>query len=474
MNIIEAINDRNLMGGFFTDPSTWGSWFSLLRAAYGLPPGPDDLAIYQRHTGRETWPEAPASELWIIVGRRSGKSFTSALIGVFEACFKKHTLAVGEVGHVIIIAPTRQQARIIHRYLAGFFNENPMLKRMILRETQWEIELTNRICITVLSGDFRSLRGFTSVAAICDELAFFMSEGSRPDYEILRALRPTLTTTGGPLICISSPYSQQGALYDAYRKYYGKEGDVLIWRAASRDMNPTLDEGMILKATEADPDAAAAEWEGMFRKDIEGFCSREAAEACIVPERYELPPIESVKYRAFCDPSGGSKDSMTLAVAHTENKIRVLDCIREVRPPFSPDQVVRDFADTLRLYRLHTVSGDRYSGEWCREKFREHGITYKPADKVKSDIFKELLPLVNGGQVELLDHKKLVSQLMGLERRTHRGGRDSIDHGPGAHDDLINAAAGALVGQSKKVNVGLWGEPADPRSSRRPMIEVAR
>jgi hypothetical protein len=34
---------------------------------------------------------------------------------------------------------------------------------------------------------------------------------------------------------------------------------------------------------------------------------------------------------------------------------------------------------------------------------------------------------------------------LGLERRTSRGGRDSIDHAPGSHDDLANAAAGAIV-----------------------------
>jgi hypothetical protein len=47
--------------------------------------------------------------------------------------------------------------------------------------------------------------------------------------------------------------------------------------------------------------------------------------------------------------------------------------------------------------------------------------------------------------VSLLDHPKMVAQLCGLERRTTRGtGRDSIDHAPNSHDDLINAAAGAL------------------------------
>jgi hypothetical protein len=38
----------------------------------------------------------------------------------------------------------------------------------------------------------------------------------------------------------------------------------------------------------------------------------------------------------------------------------------------------------------------------------------------------------------------MVSQLIRLERRTGRG-RDGIDHPPGGHDDLINAAAGAVV-----------------------------
>jgi hypothetical protein len=38
-----------------------------------------------------------------------------------------------------------------------------------------------------------------------------------------------------------------------------------------------------------------------------------------------------------------------------------------------------------------------------------------------------------------------VAQLCGRERRTARGGRDSIDHAPGGHDDLANAVAGAAA-----------------------------
>jgi hypothetical protein len=72
-------------------------------------------------------------------------------------------------------------------------------------------------------------------------------------------------------------------------------------------------------------------------------------------------------------------------------------------------------------------------------------MTYEQSERPKSQIYGELLPLLNSGRVELLDHARLVAQLCDLERRTSRGGKDSIDHTPGGHDDLGNAVAGALL-----------------------------
>ncbi len=136
---------------------------------------------------------------------------------------------------------------------------------------------------------------------------------------------------------------------------------------------------------------------------------------------------------------------MTLAIAHTEGGRRVLDLVVERRPPFSPESVVYEFAATLQAYRVTTVHGDRYAGEWPREQFRKQGIEYRPCEKSKSELYAELLPLLNSGAVELLDNKRLKTQVQNLEPRTARGGKDSIDHSPGSHDDVINAAAGALV-----------------------------
>lgn len=157
--------------------------------------------------------------------------------------------------------------------------------------------------------------------------------------------------------------------------------------------------------------------------------------------------MASVQYHAFTDPSGGSGgDSFTLAIAHQDREGRaVLDCVREVRPPFSPDATVQEFADVLRAYRLREVTGDRYAGEWPRERFSKHGVFYRVSDRTKSELYREALPFFAAERVDLPDHARLLKQLGNLERRTARGGKDSVDHPPRQHDDLANAAAGALV-----------------------------
>ena len=145
---------------------------------------------------------------------------------------------------------------------------------------------------------------------------------------------------------------------------------------------------------------------------------------------------------------------MTIAIAHAEKRdnktIAILDCAREWKPPFRPDAIVAEACDLLHDYRIAAVTGDHWGGEFVGERFRKSGIRYDTSDRIKSDLYKELLPLLNSGRVELLEHKRLVAQLCALERKTSRGGRDSIDHPPGAgcHDDVANAVAGALVNAS--------------------------
>jgi hypothetical protein len=72
-------------------------------------------------------------------------------------------------------------------------------------------------------------------------------------------------------------------------------------------------------------------------------------------------------------------------------------------------------------------------------------VNYEAAGRSKSELYIDFLALVNSGAVDMLDNEHLVRQLLSLERRTSRNGKDAVDHPPHAHDDLCNAAAGVIV-----------------------------
>src|SRR5262249_13869245 len=158
---------------------------------------------------------------------------------------------------------------------------------------------------------------------------------------------------------------RRGALHDAYRKHFGQDGDpVLVWKSPTRDMNPTLPQHVVDAAMEADPVSAAAEYGAQFRSDIESFVAREAIEACLALGVRERAPFPDIAYAGFVDPSGGSADAFTLAIGHWQDSVAVVDALREIKPPFSPESVVVELADLLKRYNISTVTGDRYAGEW--------------------------------------------------------------------------------------------------------------
>jgi hypothetical protein len=448
ITIIDAIDDDALFASWFKRRQSWAAWRAFLKAMFALPLSKAELAIYQQCTGRTIAPVKAVIEAWLVCGRRAGKSFMLALIAVFLACFHdwRQYLAPGERATVMVIATDRRQARVIFRYISALLTKVPMLARMVERETADTFDLTNNVTIEISTASFRSVRGYTIVAALLDELAFWPTEdAAEPDHEVIAALRPAMATVpGAMLLCASSPYARRGAQWDAHRRHFGKNGDPLVWQADTRTMNKTVPQSFIDTAYETDPANAAAEYGAQFRTDVESFIAREVVEALVVSGRYEQSPVSSVQYSAFVDPSGGSSDSMTLAVAHKQDDLAILDAVREVKPPFSPEEVVTEFAALLKSYHITTVAGDRYAGVWPVEQFAKFGIRYDQSAKPKSDLYRDALPVLNSGKVELLDHPRLVAQLCSLERRTARGGRDSIDHAPGGHDDVVNSVAGVV------------------------------
>jgi hypothetical protein len=446
--VVDAMSDPTLFGNWYQG-SSWDGWKAVLRGAFGLDMTEKEKEFFRTVADRDP-PTRPVKEIWVAAGRRSGKDSVASLIAAHAAATfdKQHLLRPGERALCLCLATDRDQAKICLNYIRAFFTDIPMLKDMIQRETADGFELSNNVDVQVATASYRAVRGRAIALVVLDEISFFSSENSaNPDLEIYRALLPGLATLNGTLVAISSPYRKNGLLHTKFKQNYGKDSDVILFiKAATRTLNPTIDQAIIDQAMLEDRAAASSEWLGEFRDDIGGYLALESIEAA-VDRVIVRPPVLSMNvYRAGCDPASGSgKDSFTAAIAHDDHGMAVLDVLIEIRPPFNPSEAVAQIAAILKSYGLKEITGDRYSAGFVVELFAVNGITYRHSERDRSAIYADALPLFTSARARILDIPKLVSQFAGLERRTSPSGRDRIDHGPGGHDDCCNSAALAMV-----------------------------
>jgi Phage Terminase len=433
----------------------WRPWYAFLCALRGEPLSSYEAELYRQCTGRRNLPTAPFRETWLAVGRKGRKSAMAAVLAVYCAVYGRWKRAAGETLRVMVIALSKDQARLVLDYAAAILESRAGLARLIQAKDAETIRLRNGVEIACFANSYHLVRGPTCVCAILDEVAVWWSDqlSANPDREILRALKPAMITQPGSLLVgLSSPYAKKGLLYEKHRDHWGRDGSsVLVWQADTATMNPQVDKEEIAAAYRDDPQSAKAEFGAEFRDDLQTYIVPEAIEACVDHGVYERSHMPDATYFGFIDPAGGSgQDAMTLAVCHIEGDTVVLDCLRERRPQFNPSDVASEFITTLKDYGVTVVHGDRFAGEWCRQPFRDASIFYKLAERDKSALYRDALPYLNSRKVVLLDNQVLIGQLCALERSTGSTGRDRIDHPRGAHDDLANVTCGVICLATQK------------------------
>ena len=195
----EALDSPSYFGGLLSGDS-WAAWRVLLIAIVGESLTADERAVFCDLTGRDSEPMEPVEEFWAVIGRRGGKTRSMAVLTAYLAACVDHreVLAPGERGVIPLLAASMQQAASAFAFIEGIFSVAPNLKDLVDGATSDTLSLTTAIDISVRSASYRTIRGITAVAAVCDEIAYWRSDDSaNPDKEILKALRPSLATTGG-------------------------------------------------------------------------------------------------------------------------------------------------------------------------------------------------------------------------------------------------------------------------------------
>jgi hypothetical protein len=454
---------------------SWGAWRAFLAAVYGLPMTKEELAIFRKCTGRTTPPERECTTVVNICGRRAGKSLIDSTIIGYESVYRDYEpfLQRGERAYFPIIAMDKKGARTSANYVKAFL-ASQAYAGLVDEKTIEDAATINTvlhfkedpITIEIFTASYRATRGYTIPAALGDEIAFWWTstDAAQPDVEILKAVRGgMLTIPNAKTLLLSSPYAEEGVLFDMYERYYGSRNEraaqrdrVLVWKAPTTFMNPSPQVALAV-AEEVQKDAASAdaEYGANFRKDVIAYVSRDVVRACTM-DHDQLPPWRrhsSTKpedrrnYHAFVDVSGGSQDAFALSIAHWNIRLDVAeqDLLLHIPAPCSPKKAVKTMVEALQIYGVTTVTGDAYGGEWPREQFGEYGISYVVSSRDKHDIYKELMPALNSRLLRLVNHPIQTKELQDLKRKPGTRGRDIIDHPPGGHDDAINAGAGALL-----------------------------
>lgn len=470
------MTDRPSIVEFLTDPQLLGLTLSLaqevlLRAIYGLPIAlPEHLELWRLCTGRQVYPERPFGEVTVIAGARSGKdSRIAAPIAVYEAVFGGHEahLGKGERSVIPLVAQDQRATRVTFGYVREYL-ATPLLASMVEEVLALEIRLANRTSLPCFPCTLRALRGYSNPCGVMNELGFYRLEGAADsDAEIQSSIRRgTLGFPSPRLVKISTPYMRSGVLYDDFKRAFGQDDpDLLVWRAPTALMNPTLTPERLERERRLDPDRFAREYEAEFAEDLDALLPGVWVDAAVIPGRYELPPREGVQYTAATDPSGAGADAFTFAIVHTEGSGAERRVVQDVMKGWGRSRgatvdlegVVAQIAEVCGRYGVRTVRGDRYAGQWVRQAFEGRGLRYEES-AAKAQAYLDIEPFFAQGRLEVLDHPILLRELKTLERRPQAGGRVIVDHPRGGHDDYANAlalAAADVMGGRDPDDLGL-------------------
>jgi hypothetical protein len=312
--ISDALADVQLLGAALGNPTPWATWIAVLKAAFHESLSRSERRAFDAVAGGRGPPSEKVRELIAIVGRGGGKSRMAALIAAYVATCLDHSekLAPGEVGMILVLAMSQDQALVVFNYIAAFLQFSPILAGRIESLTTTEIRLRGNIVIAVHSNDFRRVRGRTLLCVVFDEAAMWRSdESANPDREVYSAVLPSLIRTRGVLVIISTGYRRAGLLYEKWKQNFGSVADpgILVVQGSTATFNPTFERARIEAAKAADPEAAQAEWEGGFRSDVADFVSADVLERCVGPYD-EIAPLQGCRYVGFVDPSGGRQGQL--------------------------------------------------------------------------------------------------------------------------------------------------------------------
>jgi hypothetical protein len=467
VTLSQALTDPGLFGPVFNAPSFW-TWRAVGKLIDGLPlTEPREVALFEQCTGRSPNRQMRRAvrRLILLCGRRAGKDRFLSAVAVWRAAlcadWRQYTSA-GEQAVVILLGADRRTAAILRRYCEGLLAP-PLLAREVVRSTDDVVEFRNGASLEIGTNDARLIRGRSAIAVLGSETCYWRTDehAASSDEEVVAAAEPSMAMCpdGGLLMLGSSVFRKRGYMFRQFKRLHGNDvSEDLCWFAASRVMNPKLPAAVVDAAVADDAPKARAEYENIWRADVDDLVPLDVVEACTDWGTFERLRLPGVRYVAFADAAGGTgQDSFTLAIGHAERdaaRTVVIDVVRERKPRFVAADVIREYAELLRSYGVHEIVSDKFAAGFSSDEWSRNGVRFRACDSTTSENYLRALPLLTSRRARLADAAPLRTQLSGLERRVVSG-HETVGHAQrsSAHDDVAAAVCGCLVEAAGHVSV---------------------
>ena len=441
---------------------------------------------------REMNKKSQIQEIDLICGRRSGKSLLSILLSLIKGITKNYKEQLGKKTQAsfLLVSHSKSFSSDVMKDLKSILEGSPILKHL-LDEDESKTAATfflkipfmekgkivySRIQILTNAADDKCGIGLATCLAIVDEIGTYNSDPNLKisDNDILQALMPSMTQFGeeGLLFKPSSPRQKSGVLYEDMIRWNSSSSPIpgtLLLKVPSWTMNSEKFVGIayLRKAYNKDENFFDREYRGNFCDAASAFFHQEVLEKAI---SHRDEPIQkrdnSYSFYAAIDVAekhdyytlqivGVRNDYDTLSKEEREGikKYRHFVCLGErgkdtEEGVLDLKEVSKRYCNILKHFGITKVSSDQYHYGSIKHMYRDEGIILEQfvfSQKSKVFIYNNFKSLVNSYEVEIINHRILVSELKMLEQIVN-GNKISIGH-PSAGaigDDHSDALALAL------------------------------
>jgi hypothetical protein len=420
----------------------------------------DEHAMALQLFGDVPWIPTHARHVIVgVCGRRGGKSYALGALRLLHLALSVPLgrLAPGETAYAVIVAPDLRLARQTLRFVLGAAKSNREIARCLSNETADSFTIKRPDggtvvveCLPATRGG-SALRGRSLVCALLDEACFFRDEAAVVnDVEIMRALAPSILP-GGQLLLLSSPWLEQGLVFDLFKMNHGAPATALVAIAPTLLLRDDEETRLYVeRETANDPDSAAVEFGAQFRGGGAGYFFDPTTILDAVdakrPQILYAPPGAMVT-------AGGDiglvRDSSALVVGGRVEQIFVVCETLELRPqasaPLKLSYVIEQFGKVLKRHELSSFTADGYSLEPAREHAAARDIFIQAAaggQEAKAQAYLGLQQGFREGRVRIPNHPRLIAQLRSVVAKPLPGGGLKIDTprraGQG-HGDIASA-----------------------------------